>query len=102
MGGERAAGHLTGGLRTEHATLHIPAGTQLAIAKALKLAPDADGPMTLLERFGKGDEYRFPDLPGVPLMHPILVWAECLMVPDERVTQVARQLHDQLLQDARG
>lgn len=102
LGGERAAGHLTAGLRTEHATLHVPPGTQRNAAKALKLVPDVDGPITLLERFGLGDECRFPDLPGVPLVHPLLVWAECLTVPDERVAQVARELRDQLLEGPRG
>jgi hypothetical protein len=101
LGGERAAGHLTGSLRTEHATLHILQGTQGAAAQALKLVPDVDGPITLLERFGEGDEYRFLDLPGVPLVHPLLVWAECLTVPDERVARVARLLHDQLLEARR-
>lgn len=102
LGGERAAGHLTGDLRTEHATLHVLPNTQRATARALQLVPDAEGPLTLLERFGAGDEVRFPDLPGVPLVHPLLAWAECLTVPDERVAQVARELHEQLLEDPRG
>ena len=97
LGGERAAGHLTRFLRTDHATLHVPPGRQQEVARALMLVPDKEGPVTLLERYGRGDEYRLPELPGILLAHPLLVWAECLTVPDERVAQTAGLLYDERL-----
>ena len=96
LGGERAAGHLTRFLHTEHATLHVTPGMQREVVKELMLVPDEQGPVTILERHGEGDEYQLANL-DVPLAHPLLVWSECLTVPDERVGQAAGLLHDQLL-----
>lgn len=97
LGGELAAGRLTEWLRTERATLHVPPGEQRATMRALTLVPDETGPITLLERYGEGDAYEHPKLPGLPLAHPLFVWAECLTDSDERVLQAAERLHDQLL-----
>jgi hypothetical protein len=102
LGGERAAGHLTGLLRTEHATLHVPPGGQRAVAGALTLVPDPQGPVVLLERYGRGDAWGAKGLPGVPLAHPLLIWAECLTVADERVIETAKRLHDEVLATDRG
>lgn len=96
LGGERAAAHLTRFLETNHATLHVPAGRMREAARALTLVPDEHGPITLLERYGRGDEFRRPDLPDVVLAQPLLVWAECLTVPEERVAQTAALLYDDL------
>ena len=97
LGGERAAGHLTRFLHTDHATLHVRPGQQRATADELMLVPDENGPVTVLERYGEGDEYHLKGL-GIPLAHPLLVWAECQTVPDERVAQAARLLYDRLLE----
>ena len=96
LGGERAAAALTQGLRTDHATVHTPAGRGAALAKELKLVPDAEGAITVLERFGKGDQYHA----AVPLIHPLVVWAECVTVPDERVALVAAELRERYLEAA--
>ncbi len=95
LGGERAAGLVTRVLRTDYATLHVPRGHMAAAAKALGLVPDDDGKVTLLERYGQGDEYEMKGVP--PLVHPLLIWAECMTVTDERVAQAAKHLHDLLL-----
>lgn len=100
LGGELAAAHLTHHLQTEHATLHVPADRREEVARALTLVPDDRGPVTLLDRYGRGDEHRTPALPGVPLAHPLLVWAECLTVTDERVAQTAARLYDELQRGA--
>jgi hypothetical protein len=96
LGGELAAAHLTHHLQTEHATLHVPAGRRQTVAKALKLVPDPGGPVTILDRYGRGDEHPLPVRAGVTFAHPLLVWAECLTVPDERVAQTAERLYDDL------
>lgn len=97
LGGELAAGILTRHLDTDHATLHVRAGTQHEVAQELGLVPDEQGPITLLERFGLEDEYVDERAPGAVLAHPLLLWAECLAVPDERVAQVADRLRDELM-----
>jgi hypothetical protein len=99
LGGERAAAHMTQFLETEHATLHAPRGMRGDVAARLGLVPDQEGPLTLLDRHGRGDEYRLPGLPGVPLAHPLLTWAECQMVPDERVVHTAAKLRAGLLEE---
>ncbi len=96
LGGERAAGRLTRFLRTDRATIHTPPAQQRKVAKALKLVPAEEGPITLLARYGLGDDYRLPRQP-VPLAHPLLVWAECLTIPDERVAGVATKLYENYL-----
>lgn len=100
VGGELAAEHLTRFLYTDHATLHVPADRQKEVTRALMLVPDEEGPITLLERYGRGDEYRLPELPGTPLAHPLLVWAECLTIADERVAQTAGRLYRELVERA--
>lgn len=85
LGGELAAALLTGTLRTQHATLHIAPGSHRALAAELGLIDDADGPITLLERFGSGDGVQAP---GHRLLqvHPLLVHAELVAIGDERLT----------------
>ncbi len=100
LGGELAAAHLTHHLQTERATLHVPADRRQKVATALMLVPDDRGPVTLLDRYGRVDDHRVPALPGVPLAHPLLVWAECLTVPDERIAQTAGRLYDELQRGA--
>jgi hypothetical protein len=97
LGGERAAAHLTGYLATRHATLHVLPGQRRAVAEALALAPDPQGPLTLLDRHGLDDEQQLPALPGVPLIQELWIWAECLIQTDERVVQTTQRLHQKLL-----
>lgn len=98
LGGERAAALLTQALRTDHATLHAPRQDREDAACELKLALDAGGPITLLDRYGEGDAFHPPRKP--PLVDPLLIWAECLTVPDERVAEAARQLYERYLETA--
>ena len=96
LGGELAAALLTGHLTTERATLHVPRDHRAELVEALALVPDEQGPVTLLDRYGLADAHPLP-APRVPaLAHPLLVWAECLAVPDERVAQTAELLYTKL------
>ncbi len=98
IGGERAAGTLTGYLRTEHTTLHVPPQNRNLLAKDLGLVPDPGGTITLLDRFGQGDELQQGDRDRRALAHPLLIWAECQMVPNHRVAEVAQQMYERLLE----
>lgn len=96
LGGELAAAGLTRHLTTERATLHVPHGLRDPLVDALALVPDEQGPLTLLDRYGLDDTHPVPAPRGPALAHPLLVWAECLTVPDERVAQAAELLYTQL------
>lgn len=99
LGGERAAALLTDDLHTDHATLHTPPENQKRVVKALDLVPDEEGPITLLDRYGQGDRLALP-VPTAPMAHPLLVWAECMTIPDERVARIAGQLYERFLEEA--
>jgi len=85
LGGELAAAAITGALQTQHATLHVPAGAHGEIAAALDLVADADGPVTLVERFGSGDGVLHPERRDLWLAHPLLIHAELVAIGDERL-----------------
>lgn len=97
LGGELAAARLTGHLTTERATLHVPRDHRAELVEALTLVPDEHGPVTLLDRYGLVDAHPLPAPRGAALAHPLLAWAECLAVPDERVAQTAELLYTKLL-----
>jgi hypothetical protein len=85
LGGELAAARLTGTLKTEHATLHVAAGSHRDLAAELDLILDDAGPITLLERFGTGDAFPDPERRGLWLAHPLLIHAELVAIGDERL-----------------
>jgi len=99
LGGERAAALLTEDLHTDHATLHTSPANRKHVAKALELVPDEEGPITLIDRYGQGDQLALP-VTRVPMVHPLLVWAECTTVPDERVARIAARLYERFLEAA--
>ena len=70
---QRAAAHLTRHLETEQATLHVRAGRQKEVAKALTFVHEENGPLTLLERYGRGEEHFHTHLPGVA-RSPTGIW----------------------------
>lgn len=92
VGGEWAAAALTSSLVTEHATLHVTPGERRRVIEGLRLVPDSEGPITLLDRYGSLDEFAFQWDLGGELAHPLLVWAECLTVIDERVASTAEEV----------
>jgi len=100
LGGELAAARLTGGLQTQHVTLHVPAGGHGEIAAELGLVVDPDGPVTLLERFGRGDGVVDPAQKGSWLAHPLLIHAELVAIGEERLAPAVEAIWQRWL--ARG
>ena len=92
VGGEWAAAALTDDLVTKHATLHITPQERKNVVRELGLVRDPEGPITILDRYGKGDGFEFQWDDGRELAHPLVVWAECLTVVDERVASVAEKV----------
>ena len=99
IGGEWVVALKTGHLRAERVTIHVPRGDMLQpLAKALKLVPDANGNVDVIEHFGAGDVWRWPDAGPAALAHPILVHAEASRnAADDRVREATRDLFDRYI-----
>lgn len=97
VGGELAAARLTGYLRPGSVALHINKGDTDAVARLLRLVPDKEGPVQLLEWIGAADRYEAGDAEAWPLADPLLVRAELLTQSDERLRETARLIEERFL-----
>ncbi|MBL8861736.1 MAG: hypothetical protein JNK02_06955 [Planctomycetes bacterium] len=90
VGGELGAALLTRGLRPTRAALHIDGPDPNDVMRRLGLLPDREGDVDLLRAFGaepgeeRGDRTHTAD--------PLLVRAELLTQPDDRLIEVAERL----------
>lgn len=91
-GGEWAAAVLTDDLVTKHATCHVAPEHRQNVVREFRFVRDPNGPITILDRYGTGDGFAFRWDDGRELAHPLIVWAECLTVVDERVESVAEKV----------
>lgn len=66
-----------------------------AVQRALRLLPDRDGPITLLEAFGR--RWAWKTLGERPLAHPWLVYAELLYRDEPRSLEAAEHIRVQFL-----
>jgi len=92
LGGEFAAGLATGYLRPTRAAIHMAAADQATWMKRLRLIPDPEGNVDLLQRFGKGDQWGDApaELQGIKGVNPILLYGELLRQgTDERLRETA-------------
>lgn len=97
VGGELGAARLLGGLRPETASMHIRVPWREAAVR-LRLLPDPEGPVTLLDDFGSLP----PDGPA-GLAHPLFLRAELLLAPGRRLAEAAEALlRDHLEPELRG
>lgn len=88
IGGELGAAALTRALRPQTATLHVQDGNLLAVMQALELLPDPGGDVTLMPPIGQ------PGTEAGPrgIADPILLRAELLVNPDDRLIEIATVL----------
>ncbi len=89
IGGELGAAIATNYLRPQSATLHVQANHRLLLVE-LRLKPDPQGPITLLQQFGTANGGRQPDA-GI-LADPLLLYAELRMTGNERLRETADRL----------
>jgi hypothetical protein len=89
IGGELGAAIATNYLRPQSATLHVQANHRLLLVK-LRLKPDPQGPITLLQQFGTANASRQPDA-GI-LADPLLLYAELMMTGNDRLRETADRL----------
>jgi hypothetical protein len=90
IGGELGAAVLTKHLRPERATLHIEGDLNRALA-LMRLLPDPKGNVDLIRIFGTDNAY---DKRRPALADPLLVRAELLRAPGERIREIADDLFD--------
>ncbi len=89
IGGELGAALTTNYLRPQSATLHVQANHRLLLVK-LRLKPDPQGPITLLQQFGTANGSRQPD--SSILADPLLLYAELMMAGNDRLRETADRI----------
>jgi hypothetical protein len=95
IGGELAGALMTKMLRPGEATLHVPQEMDSRrLMSGLRLLPDAAGNVQVLSQFGKSEVWQRRGSGEVSLAAPLLVYAELMEVPDDRVRATARAVYD--------
>ncbi|MBL4678104.1 MAG: hypothetical protein JKY70_18145 [Mucilaginibacter sp.] len=92
-GGENAAAILTKHLQPQKHTIYL-AGNRLELMKKLRLVPDREGDIELLEQFWPDDE-NDPDADVI--VPPLLAYADLITGYDSRNHEVAERIKDQYL-----
>lgn len=96
IGGELGAAIATAYLRPESAVIYLPeTANYRAIATALKLKPSPTGNITFLQQFGNRNGW--PEFQTAPLVHPLLLHAELMLHPDDRLRETASRLHERFI-----
>lgn len=101
IGGELAASILTEYLRPISATLHLGKNVNhRQIAVKLKLKPDPEGNIALLERFGdeKYHQNEFGELKK-NIVHPLLIHAELVRTGNSRLKETAQLIYEQYIEE---
>jgi hypothetical protein len=96
LGGELGASLLIARLRPERATLHLLGETR-KITTALRLIPDDVGPIDVLEAFGTANYYTGDLVDGCRVADPLLMHAELLLHPSERLREIANDIYETYL-----
>lgn len=94
IGGELGASLLVSGFQPESAVFYLPPEQQLKTMLQLNLAPDPEGPITLLQSFGRQCSWTGWQPEGLSLADPLLTFAE---LKGSRTDRVAERLYRQYL-----
>ncbi|RJR43650.1 MAG: hypothetical protein C4567_05435 [Deltaproteobacteria bacterium] len=95
VGGELGASLLVGNLRAQSITLHTE--EPLKTATKLKLLPDPQGNVDILETFGTLSSWEVKKKKGCTLADPLLIRAELFLRPSERLREIAEEIYQQLI-----
>ncbi len=101
IGGELAASVMTDYLRPISATLHLNNGSDSRqVAVKLKLKPDPDGDIALLQTFGV-DKYQLCESGKNQqhLVHPLLIHAELVRTGNSRLKETAQLIYDRYIEE---
>ncbi|MCW6036345.1 hypothetical protein K4A83_08685 [Spirulina subsalsa FACHB-351] len=101
VGGELAASVMTDYLRPISATLHlINNSDSRQIAVKLKLKPDPDGDIALLQTFGHIGYQRYEGGKNQQsLVHPLLIHAELVRTGNSRLKETAQLIYDRYIEE---
>ncbi|HWE97987.1 MAG TPA: type IV toxin-antitoxin system AbiEi family antitoxin [Tepidisphaeraceae bacterium] len=99
VGGELAAALATRNLRPQTATFHVRPHRPLSpLIKEMRLIPDRDGNIVLLEQFGEMPAWGWEGQENKHLANPLLVYAELLQrMPDDRLRETANLILNEYL-----
>jgi hypothetical protein len=90
VGGELGAAMLTHHLRPTTAALHVDAANAPDVMRQFGLLPDPEGDVFLLRNFGNTDpDMQRVEFEGATIADPLLVRAELLVHPDDRLRETA-------------
>jgi hypothetical protein len=97
IGGELGASILTNNLRPISAVLHLPENQNYReLMVKLRLVPDPEGNITFLRTFGKENGYLLREN-DLLIADPLLIHAELMMIPDDRIKEIAQQIYYQYI-----
>lgn len=94
IGGELGTSLLTGGFQPQSAVLYLEPEMQLKAMLQLQLTPDPEGPVTLLQPFGRQCSWSGWQPEGLTLADPLLMFAE---LSGTLTDQFAGKLYNQYL-----
>jgi len=96
IGGELGAAIATAYLRPQSAVIHLPeTANYRAIALNLKLKPSPTGNITFLQQFGNRNGWH--DFQAASIAHPLLLHAELMLHPSDRLRETANRLHERFI-----
>lgn len=93
IGGELGASLLLKTLRPQKATLHIAGGDLLKVSTQLRLIPDEHGPVTVLNAFGRANQYEAFESGTYGLADPLLIHTEILLENSDRLRSIADEIY---------
>ncbi len=101
IGGELAASVMTDYLRPISAALHLSdSSDNRQIAVKLKLKPDPNGDISLLQTFGHGkSQLHEPGENQQHLVHPLLIHAELVRTGNSRLKETAQLIYDKYIEE---
>lgn len=101
IGGELAASVMTDYLRPISATLHLSNNSDSRqIAVKLKLKPDPDGDVALLQTFGHVESQLYELRKNKQsLVHPLLIHAELVRTGNSRLKETAQLIYDRYIEE---
>ncbi|HAA33344.1 MAG TPA: hypothetical protein DCE56_43510 [Cyanobacteria bacterium UBA8553] len=97
IGGELGAAILTQYLRPIGTVLHIPEEQNYRkLMVNLRLVPDPQGNISFFHQFGKRNRWWLHQEPD-PIADPLLLYAELMMIPDDRLKETAQRLYEKYI-----
>lgn len=100
LGGEAAAGLMTGYLRPGRAAIHLSPLVAMGWMAEARLVPDPQGNVDLVVRFGDGNQWAEPPamVGEVPIANPVLIYGELLRLgQDARLRETANRIFEQFI-----